>query len=137
MTMDFASIPIISVLCYVVGCLFSLIFTKFSTAKKYIPIIVVLVGCGLGILMYYTTPQIISANNIWDAVAIGIISGASSTGVNQIFKQIVSKPIEETKESYYNSGFNDGINESNIMYDTSNDKTLNSTLTKEEDNNKE
>ena len=40
----------------------------------------------------YTNPEIIlNANNVWVALGIGIVSGASSTGANQIIKQVFKK----------------------------------------------
>lgn len=40
----------------------------------------------------YTNPEIIlNANNVWVALGIGIVSGASSTGANQIIKQFFKK----------------------------------------------
>ena len=48
-------------------------------------------GC-LGILIYYTNPEIIlNADNIWTALGIGIVSGLSSTGTNQLIKQTLKK----------------------------------------------
>ena len=50
------------------------------------------IGGVLGILIYYTNPEIIlNADNIWTALGIGIVSGLSSTGTNQIKKQMLKK----------------------------------------------
>ena len=51
-----------------------------------------IIGGVLGIIIYLTHPEIIlNAENIWVALGIGIVSGASSTGANQIIKQIFKK----------------------------------------------
>ena len=47
---------------------------------NYIPII-------LGIIGTYVIPDF-PANDILNAIAVGIVSGLSSTGVNQIYKQV-------------------------------------------------
>lgn len=51
-----------------------------------------IVGGILGILIYLTNPEIIfKAENIWIAIVVGIASGESATGTNQIIKQILNK----------------------------------------------
>ena len=48
--------------------------------NNYIPIIV-------GVAGMYVIPDF-PANDILNAIAVGIVSGLSSTGVNQIYKQV-------------------------------------------------
>lgn len=55
--------------------------------NKFIPVIVGVVGGLLGVLGLYVIPDY-PANNILDAIAVGIASGLASTGVNQIYKQL-------------------------------------------------
>ena len=52
-----------------------------------IPIIVGISGGILGIVGMYVIPDF-PANDILNAIAVGIVSGLSSTGVNQIYKQV-------------------------------------------------
>lgn len=54
---------------------------------NYIPIIVGVVGGVLGVVGMYVIPDF-PANDILNAIAVGIVSGLSSTGVNQIYKQV-------------------------------------------------
>lgn len=54
---------------------------------NYIPIIVGITGGILGIIGMYVIPDF-PANDILNAIAVGIVSGLSSTGVNQIYKQV-------------------------------------------------
>lgn len=54
---------------------------------NFIPIIVGVAGGILGIIGMYVIPDF-PANDILDAIAVGIVSGLSSTGVNQIYKQV-------------------------------------------------
>jgi hypothetical protein len=57
---------------------------------NYIPIIVGIAGGILGNIGMYVIPDF-PANDILNAIAVGIVSGLSSTGVNQIYKQQVKK----------------------------------------------
>ena len=82
--MDFTQVPTvvaIMVITYLIGY-----------ASKQIPqvkdnIIPIIVGVAGGVLGIVGIPGY-PANNILDAIAIGIVSGMASTGVNQIYKQI-------------------------------------------------
>lgn len=90
--MELTSIPIIVVICYLVGEIYKVIFNKKSKLYKLIPILVAILGGVLGVLIYYTNPEIIlDAKNIWMAISIGVISGLSSTGTHQIIKQMFTK----------------------------------------------
>lgn len=56
------------------------------------------IGGILGIIMFYTEPTMIfDADNAWVALGIGMVSGVSATGTNQIIKQLFGKN-EESKE---------------------------------------
>lgn len=68
-----------------------------------IPLISLVIGGGLGIVFFYTAPHLIMASNIWVALVVGLCSGLSATGTNQIFKQlrkygIVVKEVEAVKD---------------------------------------
>lgn len=52
-----------------------------------IPIVVGVAGGALGIVGMFVIPSY-PADNILDAIAVGIVSGMASTGVNQIYKQV-------------------------------------------------
>ena len=54
---------------------------------NFIPIIVGITGGNLGVIGMYVIPDF-PANDILNAIAVGIVSGLSSTGVNQIYKQV-------------------------------------------------
>jgi len=87
--MDFTSVPIIVVCCYIIGEIYKVLFKNKKEVYKLIPIIMAIIGGLLGVLIYLVNPEIIlNAKNIWIALGIGIVSGASSTGSNQIIKQI-------------------------------------------------
>lgn len=74
----------IVIICYLIG-----IAVKATEKIKdnYIPVIVGTAGGVLGAVGMFVMPDF-PANDILNAVAIGIISGLASTGVNQIGKQL-------------------------------------------------
>lgn len=73
----------IVVICYLVG-----LAAKRSQRVKdeTIPVIVGVAGGILGAVGMYVMPDF-PANDILNAIAIGIASGLASTGVNQVYKQ--------------------------------------------------
>ena len=94
--MEFTSITIIVILCYIIGEIYKVLFKNKRETYKLIPILVAITGGLLGMLIYYTSPEMmLSADNEWIALGIGIVSGASSTGTNQIIKQIFKNKEEK------------------------------------------
>lgn len=90
--MEISSIPIIVVICYMVGEIFKVIFKKKEELYKLIPILVSLLGGLLGVIVYLTLPKMIfNVANEYEAMLIGITSGASATTTNQIIKQMFNK----------------------------------------------
>lgn len=61
-----------------------------AVKDNYIPVIVGVSGGILGVVGMFVMPEF-PANDILNAIAIGIVSGLASTGVNQAYKQIVTK----------------------------------------------
>ena len=57
-----------------------------AVKDELIPVIVGICGGILGVVGMYVIPDF-PANDVLNAVAIGIVSGLASTGVNQIYKQ--------------------------------------------------
>lgn len=94
--MNFTSVPIIVVCCYIFGELYKVVFKKYQEAYKLIPIVLAITGGLLGVLIFYTCPEMLfEACNVWIALGIGIVSGTSSTGANQVIKQLFKKDKEE------------------------------------------
>ena len=78
------TIPAIIVISYLVGMACKAID---KIPDKLIPVIVGTAGAVLGIVGLYTMKDF-PADNILNALAIGIASGLASTGANQIVKQL-------------------------------------------------
>ena len=74
----------IVVICYLIG------MAAKATDKikdNYIPVIVGVAGGILGAIGMYVMPEF-PANDVLNAIAVGIASGLASVGVNQIGKQL-------------------------------------------------
>ena len=93
--MDFIGIPIIILVCYMIGEIYKVVFKKNTKTYKLIPILVAFFGGVLGVIIYFTSPVImLNVENVYNAILVGIISGASSTTTNQIVKQLFKKSDE-------------------------------------------
>lgn len=85
MDLNIIAIPPLVMICYLMG-----VFIKTSTIdNKWIPVCCMIVGALLGIISYKFVPALIGAD-ILTSVATGIMSGLTSTGVNQLIKQTSS-----------------------------------------------
>ena len=86
--MGFVAVPAITIICYLLAEIFK------AAAKeeqyKFIPVLVGLCGAILGGLAFVYFVGYLTAENIMEAVAIGIVSGLAATGVNQLVKQFGS-----------------------------------------------
>lgn len=74
----------IIVICYLIG-----LGAKATEKVKdnMIPVIVGAAGGILGVAGLYVVPDF-PAGDVMTAIAVGIVSGLASTGVNQIYKQV-------------------------------------------------
>jgi len=81
--MQIGSVTAIVVIAYLIG----LGAKNISTIKdETIPVIVGVCGGILGVAGMFVMPDF-PAHDILNAIAIGIVSGLASTGVNQVWKQ--------------------------------------------------
>lgn len=81
----------ITVICYLVGMGLKA-WDKFDDRK--IPVLMGIIGAVLGVVAFYVAPAIIPAEDVITAIAIGIVSGFTATGVNQIYKQAKKGDLE-------------------------------------------
>ena len=81
-----ATVGAITVISYLVGigC------KAWGKVDKWIPVIVGTVGAVLGVVGLYTISDF-PAQDVLNAVAVGIASGLASTGANQIVKQLTQE----------------------------------------------
>lgn len=83
----------IVVICYLVGVACKAIK---AIKDEFIPVIVGALGGVLGVVGMYVMPDF-PAQDVLNAVAVGIASGFASTGVHQVYKQLTS--IKEGTET--------------------------------------
>ena len=98
--MEYISIPCIVVICYVFAELLKVVTGKNEIVKRMIPEIVGLIGGGLAVLVFLYYPTFIKAGTIFEAIALGIMSGLASTGTNQIIKQLL-KGEDKNAENFF------------------------------------
>ena len=94
--LGFIAFPAIVVLCYLIGATLKAINNE--TLDKFIPMICGFVGGILGVVVFKTIPGYIPAENWLMALAIGIVSGFASTGINQVWKQFTKEDEEFFEE---------------------------------------
>ena len=96
--MNFTAVPIIVICCYLCGEIYKAIFRNHTNAYRFIPLVTSVLGGILGVVIFLTNPEVIlDAPNIWIALGVGIVSGASATGANQIIKQIFQQTNNDTE----------------------------------------
>lgn len=86
---EFATCAAIVVICYLIGM--GLKAIKNEKLDSFIPVICGFIGGILGVIIFVTIPDYIAATNWAAAVAVGIASGLSAVGINQIYKQLIQK----------------------------------------------
>ena len=72
-------------------------FGKILKFLNFIPIIAGGLGACLGIILFYLLPSQIPADNFIGALFLGLFSGLSATGSNQIIKQMNKLKKSETE----------------------------------------
>lgn len=80
-----AGVAVITVICYFIGE----VVKATGVDNKWIPVICGGVGLVLGIVAMHVMPEF-PATDYVTAAAVGIVSGFAATGVNQVFKQLIT-----------------------------------------------
>lgn len=81
------SVMAITVIAYVIGL--GVKVTPFIK-DELIPVIVAVAGGILGVVGMHIIPEF-PAQDMLNAIAVGVVSGLASTGVNQAYKQLSTK----------------------------------------------
>lgn len=83
---EIVTVPVIIAACYLVGFVIKLF--KNEKLDNFIPGICIVLGIVLGLVSFFTIPNLIPATDWLTASVIGGVSGLASTGVNQVVKKI-------------------------------------------------
>jgi len=86
--MDFGFAPVMAIV--VVCYLLAMAIKATLLDNKWLPVLCGIFGGILGIVAMWIIPDF-PATDVISALAIGIVSGLSATGVNQIYKQMKSE----------------------------------------------
>ena len=86
--MEFGLIPIIVVLTYMFIEICKVIFKSKDWFNQLIPIFSGLCGGIIGIVIYFSVPEMLGVSNIWMSLEVGIVSGLGATGSNQVIKKL-------------------------------------------------
>lgn len=81
---EMGTVLAIVVICYLIGAAAK---AMNKVPDEWIPVIVGVFGGVLGVVGLYVMPNF-PADDILNAIAVGIVSGLASTGVNQVYKQL-------------------------------------------------
>ena len=84
-------VAVIAVICYLVGMGLKA-WDKFDDRK--IPVLMGICGAILGAVAFYFAKNIIPADDLITAIAIGIVSGFTATGINEVWKQSQKGELE-------------------------------------------
>ena len=84
---EIVTVPVITGVCYLVGFLIKTFF-KDEKLNDFIPGICVILGIILGLVSFFTIPNLIPANDWLTAIFVGGASGLAATGTNQLVKKI-------------------------------------------------
>lgn len=95
---EFISIPVIVVLSYLVGEILKVCFKSNKDLKKLIPVMVTLLGGVIGIIIFLTDKEFLKVSSVYDAILLGLVSGAASTGTKEIIRNIKSKNAEDKSQ---------------------------------------
>ena len=97
--MKLITIPVIVLICYVLGEIIKILFQDKTKVKQLIPFIMSITGGIVSILMYMLNAPFLELTNIWDAVLIGMVSGLASTGTNETIKKFKEIKGEKNEKS--------------------------------------
>ena len=80
--MNYTYIPLITVLCYLCGEIYKVVFKNQEELYKLIPVLVTLLGGVFGVMVYYIDANYLEVESIISALEIGLLSGSASTGLH-------------------------------------------------------
>ena len=87
MDFNFIIIPTTAFICWFIGFIIKSLTTS-PKIEKLIPVICGCCGIVINIIIFITTPELMSATDWPTVICMGIASGLAATGGHQIYKQL-------------------------------------------------
>lgn len=87
---SFASVPVIMAFCYFVALAFKWAIAdtdgivRNKKALSFLPVLCGAVGLAMGVITYYSNPDVIHSDNVLAAAATGLSSGLASVGIQSL-----------------------------------------------------
>ena len=92
-----SSIPAICGIVFMIIIIYKSIFTS-EKAKTYVPAISILAGAVLGVVVYFTAPQLmLDVGDVFSAICVGGVSGSLAVTIHQIGKQATKRALLKTE----------------------------------------
>ncbi len=87
--LEVVTVPVIAAIVYGVMAVYKqLMAEKSAVWTSLIPVWAGVLGIALGVAAYFLVPEAMPADNVLSAVLLGLASGLSATGLDQVYKQI-------------------------------------------------
>ena len=91
-----ATIPAVASSVYgIIELLKRFVFYENEKFRKFIPMLAALMGAIITLIVFFVSPDLIPATSWYSSVLLGLASGLSAVGVNQIKKQAERKDGED------------------------------------------
>ena len=94
---EIATIPAIAAVVYTLMEIAKTALGGDESFKRFIPLIACILGAVSGVICFYFIPGVMQTENILVAIIIGAASGLSSTGANQVVKQLSGNKEADNK----------------------------------------
>lgn len=99
-----SSIPAICGIVFMIIIIYKSIFTT-ERAKTYVPAIAILAGAVLGVVVYFTAPQLmLDVGDVFSAICVGGVSGSLAIAIHQVGKQAAKRAALKTENGEVANG---------------------------------
>lgn len=86
---EVVAVPVIAAIVYGVMAVYrQLVAGKAAVWTSLIPVWAGILGTAIGVIAFYLVPEAMPADNVLTAILLGLASGLSATGADQVYKQI-------------------------------------------------
>ncbi|MBQ7226539.1 MAG: hypothetical protein IJX02_08090 [Clostridia bacterium] len=93
-----SGVAIATAVCYLVAEAIKIISGGKETVKRLLPIVSAFLGGGICVGLFFVFPELLPVGNLPGAFVVGLFSGLSATGSNQILKQMQKLFKKEGKD---------------------------------------